>query len=438
MIRDPQHGLLFGDLELVDTLTGWSANYTVETLADDASWGNPQPVEVAIKSLLQDGSIVATTGHDNREAFLRVRLKSGDGIGLALAEQALNAEVGRLNTLTWTPPDGFGPPTVFEVVTSSLEHVFDDVDELRLQRTYGLRLVCHPFARSVAETAAVALSSETIGTARQRRHTFDVGGSARTQAAIELSALKALGWTLVYTGYGKGKGAIPLRPYLSSAPAAAVTSAAMMSGAYNDSTSGTLTYSLPAADVAPGTYLVMAMMKSTATRTAESFFVGARSVVAGSGYTSDIVGGEQFNPYLDLGTAYKPTPLALLNLPPARLTGSTGTVQVYIQRVGTSIDWQVDEVWLFNVDTGALSVVDTRSQRLWLNPPTVEEPMPSIVAGNAADGSDSYNLYRTHVQAWGAHIFPPGRLILFTATAEANNVPATLRYFKRWHTHAAE
>jgi hypothetical protein len=439
MIANPKPGLLFGSLELADDLTGWHPDFEIHTLADDATWGNPQPIEVAVKSLLQDGSIVATTGHDNREAFIRLTLKASDGIGLALAEQAVNAEVGRLNTLTWTPPDSFGPPTVFEVVTSSLEHTFDDMDELRLQRTYGLRLVCQPFARSVDETTATALAAaESFGTARQLRRRFEVGGSARTQAAIEVAGTAALGWSLVYTGHGESKGAIPLRPHLKSAPTTATADASLLSGAFNGTTEGKITYSLPIADVEPGTYLMSAMMKSSASRTSEKFFVGSTSIVPGSGYVSDVVGSEQFEVYLNLGTAYTPTPLALLNLPPARLTGTAGTVEVYIQRTGTTIDWQLDDAWLFNVDTGAVTIVNLRSQRMWINPPTVESGVPSIVAGNFADGSDSFDLYRTRVQAWGAHTFPPGPLTVFTATAGATDADTTLRYFKRWHTHAAD
>lgn len=160
MTTASQHRLVLGDLDL----NADYGNYRLETLADDASFGNPQPVEVAIASLLADGAIASTTRHDNREAFFRVLVSAGDGTGLAEGEAALVAQLARRNELAWTPPAGWGPTTVFEVATSSLTHTFDDQAELRLQRAYGVRLVCLPWGRSVGRvvTPAVAEGTPTV------------------------------------------------------------------------------------------------------------------------------------------------------------------------------------------------------------------------------------------------------------------------------------
>ena len=149
-------GLLLGSLDLLgrdDLYDG----YKIEMLGDESSWGNPAAVEVALKSLLQDGSIVVTQGYDNREVTFRVEVNASDGLALAQAEAALVGEVGKRNTLTYTPVAELGPATVFDVITSSLEHVANDFDENRLVRTYGLRLVCEPFGRSVDEVVVPAV-----------------------------------------------------------------------------------------------------------------------------------------------------------------------------------------------------------------------------------------------------------------------------------------
>lgn len=186
-VVDPQAGLRFGSLELLqDTGLG----YTFAALGDDATFGNPQPIEEMIKSLLQDGSIVATLGYDNREANIRIRIEADDAVSLALAEKALALECGKRNELVWTPPDGWGAPTVFPVITSNLEHVFSDLDELQLQRTYGLRLICEPFSRSLNEVLTPALVI-----------------AAGAEATIN-DASSAASWTASGTINGSGSGSL--------------------------------------------------------------------------------------------------------------------------------------------------------------------------------------------------------------------------------------
>lgn len=116
-----------------------------------SSFGDPQPVEAAITSLLRDGALTSTERDDNREVSILVRVKGTDSAALAAGVAALHRAVGRQSTLVWTPPDEFAPPTVFDVQTSSLANPgdFDDLDyTVRNQQTYRLRLVCLPYARS--------------------------------------------------------------------------------------------------------------------------------------------------------------------------------------------------------------------------------------------------------------------------------------------------
>jgi hypothetical protein len=145
-------------------LTDWSGSaYQTQVIAEGTSKGSPVPLEVAVKSWLQDGSIVVTQGYDNRTVTLRVKLRGLTLTAVSQAEAALNAELGKPNTLTWTPASG--PASVFVVVTSSMDlapSTDEDIAEGLAAypwRTYNIRLLCEAFTRSAAETTAAALAA---------------------------------------------------------------------------------------------------------------------------------------------------------------------------------------------------------------------------------------------------------------------------------------
>lgn len=142
-------------------LTDWAGvTYGTSVIAQGTSRGAPVPIEVAVKSWLQDGSIVVTQGYDNRTVNIRVKLRGPSLTSVSQAEAALFAEIGKPNTLTWTPASG--PATVFVVVTSSMEESPGDEGDIAEAlatpwRTYNLRLLCEAFTRSVAQVTAQAL-----------------------------------------------------------------------------------------------------------------------------------------------------------------------------------------------------------------------------------------------------------------------------------------
>jgi hypothetical protein len=58
-------------------LTDWTgATYATSVIAEGTSKGAPVPLEQAVKSWLQDGSIVVTQGYDNRTVTLRVKIRA--------------------------------------------------------------------------------------------------------------------------------------------------------------------------------------------------------------------------------------------------------------------------------------------------------------------------------------------------------------------------
>jgi hypothetical protein len=149
--------LTLGNLNLIDKN---GSPFGVELLAEGTDFGSPEPVEVVLNSLLQDGDLVVHTRDGNREQALRIIIKAPDSAALAQGEAALMAELGKRNTLTYTPPDRWGPPTVFDVVTSSLQQIPDDLAEVRRsERHYSVRVVSAPFGRSQEEVTAAALAA---------------------------------------------------------------------------------------------------------------------------------------------------------------------------------------------------------------------------------------------------------------------------------------
>lgn len=142
------YSLLFdGDIELYDG-EDESGTFWFTSVAEGTSFGDPSPVEVAVASLLRDGSLVERTGNGNREVTLRVTINSTDPVGLAEGRARLDRATGKRTTLVWQ--DGDYPATVFLVETSAIVPPggFDDLEYLRNQSTVGLRLTCLPFTRS--------------------------------------------------------------------------------------------------------------------------------------------------------------------------------------------------------------------------------------------------------------------------------------------------
>lgn len=127
--------------------------YGASVIAQGTSKGSPVPIDVAVNSWLQDGSISIARGYDNRTVTIRVKLRAPTAAALGAAEAALHAELRKPNTLTWTPSSG--PAAVFVVVNSSMDPVEDDTSDLTETRAsypwrrYDLRLTCEATVRSL-------------------------------------------------------------------------------------------------------------------------------------------------------------------------------------------------------------------------------------------------------------------------------------------------
>lgn len=143
--------LLFdGDIELNSDISE-EDGYRFELLSTSRR-GSPVPVEVTLASFIRDGSIVEWERDENREMTLQIRVTAPDSQALSLGVARLDRATKKRTTLIWESMDGIAPSTLFDVQTSNLiEPDWNDLAEVRNQRTFGLRLVCLPQAFSVDE-----------------------------------------------------------------------------------------------------------------------------------------------------------------------------------------------------------------------------------------------------------------------------------------------
>lgn len=173
------HSLTLGDLLLTDDLPS-DDGYRLNVLADGASFGVAQSVQEVVTSLLADGDIVRTTRYGNREVTFSVEITGDSLVSVQAGEVALRREIGKGNLLAWEAPDVVPVPTVFEVVDSSMEQVFNDLDELKRRRIFRVSLTCAPWARSLDPVTVSAIA-----------------GGATTPTLVD-ACNSTTGWTSTY------------------------------------------------------------------------------------------------------------------------------------------------------------------------------------------------------------------------------------------------
>lgn len=165
------HRLDLGSLDLVNADIPAEGFY-FETLVDGFSLGSPEAIVSVQSSLMADGEDERWERDSNREITFTVVARGPDLAALADAERALRLELYRRNELAWTPPDGYGETTVFDVMTSRMDLVpISDTWDLQeakpgvKERAYAVTLRCLPHGRSpvpVTQTLAAAAVSPTI------------------------------------------------------------------------------------------------------------------------------------------------------------------------------------------------------------------------------------------------------------------------------------
>jgi hypothetical protein len=272
-------------------------------------------------------------------------------------------------------------------------------------------------------------------TGRENYRTVDVIGSARAQASLSLvdATPAALGSTLVYTcPVLAGMAQPPLRPYLVAGPTI-TADASIISGARSP-LSTAHNFDVPAQSIQTGGHLLLARIRHASAATYTLTWSGKSRMG-----TTDDVGQSGMTDVALAANVWTIVTVAALNLPTRRL-GANGVVRVTLS---APAGVELDEAWLFNVETGRLSWVECgtgapasggTASRLWLDAASLDRPEPSITLGTLATRADELGAGEK-VLSFGVHEFPPPQVNVFTATSVSTAAAIVLAYYPRWHTH---
>lgn len=323
------------------------------------------------------------------------------------------------------------PPSV----TSSLRFEFSVSSSTGGPTTSGVALFITQVSRTNAPPGGL--------TRRQQIMTLDVVGSAPTEGSIHLNhPTDALGDVMVYTCAPDNPRYTPdLRKYLVSA-GTPTSDSTLVSGTRNPLSVGWIA-DIPAINLPAGSYAIWARLRSSGTGakalawdTSQRF--GTSNTIAGS-----TVHGDQTVTF-PVANEWRLYPIGRVMLPAVTVPNSSAsTVSVTLSSVA-GVD--IDEAWLFNRTTGALSVMSGAALpgtspptacNVWIDTASIETPMPTVWRGQASDRSDAYGA-GAYVMAWGVHELDPGQRSAFVVTTGAQDVTVTVEHWPKWHTNAAQ
>lgn len=283
----------------------------------------------------------------------------------------------------------------------------------------------------------------TGGTARESLRSIPVRGSVRTPGALAIHHdTSALGDVLVYTSDDLGSGYRPDLRRWRTAGGTVTADANLISGSsepISNSGASPTTWLIPATNLPPGPYVLMARLKDSA---------GGSYVLTSAAQTkmgTNAVGtAQQVTTRTAIGTGYSIVPLGVLHLPPVAVPIGTGAAVQVTLLAPTGATITLDEAWLFHLD-GVLTQVACgtttpaaggSSSRLWIDYPSVDQPAGGIWVGTQADRSDARSA-GPDLAAFGQHAYAPPQTLAFVVTSNALAPAVDLAYLPRWHTNAA-
>lgn len=292
----------------------------------------------------------------------------------------------------------------------------------------------------------VANALPAQGTTRQKASTLFPAGSVPAEGDIIVQhASSTLGRTIVFTHPVYAGYSPPLRPWRTagSSPSVVTTDANQVSGAYDNLT--TTVYSVPIDTLPPGSAHLWVKMSASSTNAVRLNW----SATAWQGGVAQVGSRQSGSVLVQVPTA-GPTymfPVARMTLPPSQVTGPLGYVVFVIDNASyPTITVGMDEVWVFAMDEGTLTVVDcgdgsvvsgTSANRLRVSAPSIDAPYGNIVVATAADWSDSWQPGTAAVGCdQRRHRFNPEGSMIFTVTSAALDAAVSLEHFPAWHSNA--
>lgn len=307
--------------------------------------------------------------------------------------------------------------------------------------TFALTTSATSAVRSLTIDNIDRTDAPPVTSVRQLLRSLEVDGSAPTTGSIAVEhATSALGDVILYTCPDDGSAYTPAcRAYRSSGGTLTSPDSTAASGA-SETLSGAVTIDRPNSSLPSGTYLVMARMKRSSAATATITWTVRQRM-----NSTDIGSLESHSTSVALTTSFAFVRLGITQLP-LMDTASSSSAVTRITVAGSSSE-TLDELYLFNIETGRLTQVacgtgtaaaGSHSNRLWIDSPSLDnEGLGRYLRGYAADQSDAFSAY-PYMEAPGVHEFEPPSVKVFTVTTNPTTAAdVSFTYKAAWHTHAA-
>lgn len=304
--------------------------------------------------------------------------------------------------------------------------------------------VTHPAASGSAtleiDRVQASATIPVFGTARQSVRSIVPGGSVPAEGTIMVQHETAgLGETIVFSHPAEGGYAPPLRPWWHDGDPEEANPAAL-SGATNTLTNAT-NFHVPVSAIPEGDVQLWARIFSDAAGSFQVYWA------ADAWMGGVVVGDSQTNSTMvtwATANTYALVPLARLALPTANV-GPAGYHRIRIHTPG-DLGKHLDEAWLFAMDRGRLTVVNTGTgapstgsvaNRLRILAPSPEKPNGSIEVGIASDWSDAFTPGSASIPCdQTGHRFDPEGSNIFVATTGTTDAAVSFEHYRRWHTNA--
>ena len=352
------------------------------------------------------------------------------------------ARVAKDGSRVWAPPNIQAPAPLGDgrnaIATTFLDESWGqstyDLDGLGVVGSFRVGAFDEGERRTVTLRVRNIMRTDKIPTGspgHQLSRTINVEGSAPTTGTVHLwHDSTDIGDVLIHTSSTRN-GMFSLEPFKidhTSTP-----SVGTVSGSTKSLTS-TLKYWVPASLFDPDRATGYLLLGRLSREGAGVITIEARSL-ASNGVT--LVTAGRVHTY----TVAPPTlptqtvlTMAAMHMPTHRV-GDRGVVELKItlaDPVGTPV---LDDLWLVDVQTGALTWIDAdKSQRhLWQEEPTVTSPLPRVRSALTNDGSTSMDVDAT---SYMPHRRNPGEMYVYSVSTAAPSSQLQLEYFKRDPFHA--
>ncbi len=273
------------------------------------------------------------------------------------------------------------------------------------------------------------------GSRQQRSFTAMVPGTARTAANLRVELNGGSSYVepdfLLFTAPTEAAIAPPMRKYLSSS--AEVTQHAVPVSGARQQLSTPSVYSIPAANIPPGAHLIVARVNRGP---------GVEAGIETIGWSTSIN-----NVYADESTStvgevqvilngfWKNLELGVVDLPGGVLAADTSAA-IDLTITG-SANVGLDEVWLFNLDTGVLTWLtdldegDEQPSAYEIRSATIDQPRPDWRVGAVGTSAEDISV-AGRAKSAGVHEFLPGLMDVFIVTAGGYYQTVTAKFYDRF------